>query len=437
MMLSIGFGSCKIYGPYNRSERIQPQHLYGADIVENSDSSTLASLSWRDIFPDPKLQVLIDSGLSRNADLQSLELTVRQSDAAYRASKMAFAPGFSFVPQGGYNLNNSAQGWGYAIPVAMEWEVDIFGKLLNQKRQAGAILKMTQDVRDAAQTQIVATIASLYFQLLALDEQIMVTDSAVVKWRETVRVMQQMKAAGMMNEISVSQTEAVCFAVEAGLIDLKCAVRDVENALCMILKQVPHSIPRGRLSEQVMPVELQVGVSAQLLSNRPDVRQAEHNLEQHFYGVQHARAMFYPSIKIDASAAWNGAFVPSLVGQLIQPIFARGGLKCNLEIAKAQYEQALLAFEQKLLEAASEVNNALRQCQTARLKRSLRTQQVSALGKAMDNTQLLMTNGHTTYLEIIYAQQSLLDAQVLQVNDWLEEAQGVVKLYQALGGGIK
>ena len=434
---TILFCSCGIYGKYSRPEDIQGKGLYGTAVTENTDSATLASLSYKEIFTDPHLQRLIATAIERNADIKSLEFAIQQAQSGYTASKLAFVPGFTFAPQGGYNISETHTGWGYAIPVAMDWEIDIFGKLLNQKRKAGAALKMTQDAKEAAQTQIVATVASLYFQLLTLDEQLLITDSTARKWEETVRVMQLMKDAGMMNEVSVSQTQATCFAIESGLLEIKQAIRNVENAICLILKQTPQYIERGTMQEQVIPQELQVGVSAQLLSNRPDVRAAEHNLEQYFYGVQHARSMFYPSIRIDASAAFVGAFVPSLIGSLVQPIFAHGGIKANYDISKAQYQQALLAFEQKMLEAGSEVNNALLQCQTARQKRSFRTAQIESLTKAMNHTVSLMTNGSTTYLEVIYTQQALLDAQTEQLNDWLQETQGVVKLYQSLGGGTK
>ena len=436
-LLCIALSSCGIYGKYTRPATVTGEQLYGAGVEENTDSTTLATLSYKEIFTDPQLQYLIEQALLRNADLKSLEQTIRQAEAGYKASKLAYVPGFTFAPTGGYNISESSKGWGYAIPVAMDWEIDLFGKTLNQKRKAGAALKMTQDVRDAAQTQIVATVASLYYQLLMLDEQLLITDSTARKWRETVNVMQLMKEAGMMNETSVSQTTATCYAIEAGVLEIKQAIRNVENALCLILKQVPQSIARGKMQQQVLPEALSVGVSAQLLANRPDVRQAEHNLEQYFYGVQYARSMFFPSIKIDASAAFAGAFIPSLIGSLVQPIFAHGGIKANLEISKAQYEQALLAFEQKMLQAGADVNNALLQCQTARSKRVLRAEQIAALTRAMQHTQSLMTNGSTTYLEVIYAQQSLLDAQTQQLQDWLDEAQGVVKLYQSLGGGTK
>ncbi|MBR1807760.1 MAG: TolC family protein [Paludibacteraceae bacterium] len=436
-LLAIMLSSCGIYGKYSRPEQISGKGLYGIGVTENSDSATLASLSYKEIFTDPLLQNLIATALERNSDLRSLEYTVRQAEAGYKASKLAFVPGFTFAPKGGFNISETAQGWGYAIPVAMDWEIDLFGKMLNQKRKAGAALLMTQDIREAAQTQIVATVASLYFQLLMLDQQLLVTDSTALKWQETVRVMDLMKEAGMMNEVSVAQTQATCYAIQAGVLELQKAIRNVENALCLILKQTPQHIERSTMQSQVLPEQLQVGVSAQLLSNRPDVRQAEHNLEQYFYGVQHARSIFFPSIKIDASAAFAGAFIPSLIGSLVQPIFAHGGIKANLDISKAQYEQALLQFEQKMLEAGSDVNNALLQCQTARQKREQRTLQVEALTKAMEHTLSLMNNGSTTYLEVIYAQQALLDAQTSQLEDWLDEAQGVVKLYQSLGGGVK
>lgn len=437
LLLAVCCSACGIYGKYTRPDNITAENLYGTDITENTDSTTLASLSWEEIFTDPDLQNLIRQGLERNADFQSLQWTVRQAQEAYKASQLAYVPGFTFAPQGGYTYNiNAPQGnWTYSLPVAMDWEIDLFGKLLNQKRKAQEALFMTQDMQQAAQTQLVANIASLYYQLLMLDAQLALTDSTAVKWRETVCIMQAMKEAGMMNEVSVAQTEATCYAIEAGLLDLQRTIRDVENALCVILHQAPGHIIRGTLSQQVLPQELQVGVSAQLLAERPDVKQAEHNLAQYFYNEHYARSCLFPSIGINGSALWNGNFIASFLGTLTQPIFQHYALKANLEIAKAQYQQALLSFEQTLVKAGSEVNDAMRQCLTAREKRILREQQIDALQQAMEHTQALMTNGSTTYLEVIYAQQSLLEAQTTRLSDWLEEAQGVVKLYQALGGG--
>ncbi len=443
ILCAVSLSACGIYNKYERPAEITGEHLYGTDITENADSATLATLSWKELFTDPHLQALIAQALEQNADLQSLELAIQQAEAGYRISKLAYVPGFAFAPQGGYNANN-IPGWSYALPIAMDWEFDIFGRLTNQKRKTKAALLMTHDVQQAAQTQIVATVASLYYQLLSMDAQLLLTDSTARKWRETVRVMQLMKEAGMMNEVSVAQTEATCFAIEAGLLDLRRGIRDVENALCVILKQSPQTITRSNYlyplwtkgeRRKANGLDLAVGVSMQLLANRPDVRQAERNLEQYFYNVNYARSQFYPSIKISGSVMWGGGFIHSLLGGLAQPIFAHGAIKGNLDIAKAQYQQALLAFEQKLIEAGTEVNDALRKCLTAREKQTLRTEQIASLEKAMLHSESLMTNGHTTYLEVIYAQQSLLDAQTQQIADWLEESQSLIRLYQSLGGG--
>ena len=214
------FAGCGIYGKYSRSEGIGCDGLYGVDIDEAADSATLATLPWRQLFTDTYLQRLIDTALERNTDLKSLDLVVRQAEAAYRTSKLGFVPGLTFAPKGGYNISDNSPGWGYAIPLALDWEIDIFGKQLNQKRRAGAAVKMMQEARAAAQTQIVATVAVLYYRLLTLDAQAAVTDSAAVKWHETVRVMRLMKGGGMTTEVSVSQSEATMYAVEAGAIDI-------------------------------------------------------------------------------------------------------------------------------------------------------------------------------------------------------------------------
>ncbi len=427
---------CGIYQKYERPDTITSNGLYGTDVTENSGSTTLATLSWQEIFTDSLLQNLIDTVLVRNADLQSMEYTVEQAKTSYRMSKLGYVPGFSFSPQGGYNIND-IPGWSYSIPVVMDWEIDIFGRLTTQKRKAKAQLLMTEDMQQATRTQLIANTASLYYQLLALDAQLQLTDSTARTWREIIRVMQRLKEAGMMNEVSVTQSEATCYATEAEVLELQKKIRETENALCLLLKQPPHSIARGSMQEQVLPEQLSVGVSAQLLSNRPDVRQAERNLEVYYYGVANARAQFYPSLSISGSLLWNGSIMETLLGSLVQPIFQHGTNKGNLDIAKAQYEQALIAFEQQLVKAGSEVNDALRQCLTARQKKRLRGAQVEALQRAMDHTQQLMTHGSTTYLEVIYTQQSLLDAQISQITDWQEEAEGVIKLYQALGGGAQ
>lgn len=437
ILLPLLFCSCGIYNRYSRPDNLQADHIYGEAVVEDPDSLSLATLSWREMFRDTCLQQLIDTALLRNVGYRQMIYTVEQAQAAYKASKLAYVPGFSLAPTVGYDYNISASAgkFAYSVPVAMDWQIDIFGRLLNQKRKAQAALLMTQDMQQAVQTEVVANVATLYYQLLMLDAQYELTTRTANRWQEVVRVMQAMKQAGMLDEISVSQTQATLCSVKASLLTIRRNISDTENALCSLLCLPPQPIRRGTLADTHLPDTLSVGVSAQLLGNRPDVRQAEHNLQQYFYNENYARSCFYPSISISASALWNGEFLTSALGSLLQPIFQHYALVQNLKVAKAQYQQAYLSFEQSLVTAASEVNNALRKATVAREKLQLREQQIASLQRAMTYTESSMQNGTTTYLEVIYTQQALLEAENERLSDWFEEVTGIVSLYQALGGG--
>ena len=258
-------------------------------------------------------------------------------------------------------------------------------------------------------------------------------------------VADAMKAAGMTDEAGVAQTEANCYMVEASLLDLKQQIREVENSLSILLGDVPDAIERGKLQGQSFPEELTVGVPLQLLSRRPDVKSAELSLAQAFYSTNAARSAFYPSITLGGTAGWTnsagsmiinpGKLLLSAVGSLTQPLFNKGLNMAQLKIAKAQQEEAKLSFQQALLNAGSEVNNALTQVQVARGKTELRDGQITSLETAVRSTQLLMKHGNSTYLEVLTAQQSLLSAQLTQIADRFDEIQGIINLYQALGGG--
>ena len=226
---------------------------------------------------------------------------------------------------------------------------------------------------------------------------------------------------------------------------MKQQIKEVENSLSILLGEVPGGIERGHLAGQDFPEDLTVGVPLQLLSRRPDVKSAELSLASAFYSTNAARSAFYPSITLSGTAGWTnsagnmiinpGKLLLSAVGALTQPLFNKGLNISQLKIAKAQQEEAKLAFQQALLNAGSEVNNALTQVQTARGKTELRTGQITSLENAVRSTQLLMQHGTSTYLEVLTAQQSLLSAQLTQVADRFDEIQGIINLYQALGGG--
>ena len=441
--------SCGIYTTYERPSDINTDGLYGQDLNEEAvavDTASIASLSWRELFTDSHLQTLIEHALQSNTDLLSAQQRIKEAEATLSSAKLAYLPSFMLTPQGGVSsFDKSKDSWTYTGIASASWEIDIFGKLTNAKRRSKALYLQSLEYEQAVSTSLIANVANLYYTLLMLDEQYRISEETAVNWRESVRAMRAMMAAGMTNEASVSQSEANCRQVEASLLDLKQQIKEVENSLSILLGEVPGGIERGHLAGQDFPEDLTVGVPLQLLSRRPDVKSAELSLASAFYSTNAARSAFYPSITLSGTAGWTnsagnmiinpGKLLLSAVGALTQPLFNKGLNIAQLKIAKAQQEEAKLAFQQALLNAGSEVNNALTQVQTARGKTELRTGQIISLENAVRSTQLLMQHGTSTYLEVLTAQQSLLSAQLTQVADRFDEIQGIINLYQALGGG--
>lgn len=438
--------SCGIYTQYKPATDV-PGGLYGrTDTLAAADTASLGNLSWQEVFADPYLRALIDTALIRNVDLQTAHLRVKEAEATLLSARLSYLPSFSLSPQGtasSFDGGKAAQT--YSLPVTAGWEIDIFGRLTNAKRRAKAVYAQSKDYEQAVQTQLVAAVANNYYTLLMLDAQLEISTSTEAAWKESVATTRAMKAAGMVTEAALSQTEATYYNICTAVLDLKEQINQAENALSLLLADVPGGIERGSLAGQRFPENLSVGVPLQLLANRPDVRSAEQSLAQAFYTTNAARSAFYPSITLSGSAGWTnsagsmivnpGKFIATAVASLAQPLFNRGQNIAQLKIAKAQQEEARLGFEQTLLNAGSEVNNALVQYQTARDKSAYFEKQVAALQNAARSTRLLMQHGNTTYLEVLTAQQTLLNARLSQVANRFTEIQGVISLYQALGGG--
>lgn len=414
--------------------------------VETADTLNLGYLGWRELFTDLQLQALIEQGLAYNTDLQSAQWRVKEAEASLKTARLSLLPSFNLAPQGGVtSFEDHRPNWTWTAPVTASWEIDIFGRLLNGKRRAKALYAQSQEYRQAVQTQLIASVANLYYTLLMLDSQYNVSKQTAAKWRESVETMRAMMQAGMTNDAGVKQMEANYYAIEASLFDLEEQIRNVENSLSSLLGEAPTRIVRGSLDGQDFPEELTVGVPVQMLSNRPDVRSSELNLVQAFYSTAEARSALYPSLTLSGTFGWTnslgsmvsnpGKMIFSAAASLVQPIFNAGANRARVKIAKAQQEEALLSFQQTLLNAGAEVNNALTPGQTARSKTSLRRKQIAALERAVESTELLMRHGTSTYLEVLTAQQSLLSSQLTQISDRFDEIQGIVNLYQALGGG--
>ncbi|RHJ95049.1 TolC family protein [Parabacteroides bouchesdurhonensis] len=441
---TVMLSSCGIYSKYKPATTV-PDNLYGTTIT-TEDTTSLGSMDWRDLFNDPYLQSLIEQGLQNNTDLQSAQLRVEEAEAALLSARLAFLPAFALSPQGtvsSFDGHKATQT--YSLPVTASWELDIFGRMRNAKQQAKALYAQSKDYRQAVRTQLISGIANTYYTLLMLDEQLAISQQTEEAWKETVASTRAMMNAGMVNEAAVSQMEATYYQVRTSILSLKEQINQVENSLALLLAETPRRYERSKLELQQIPENFSVGIPMQMLACRPDVRIAERSLEQAFYGTNQARSAFYPSIVLSGSAGWTnsagmmivnpGKFLASAVGSLTQPLFNRGQVIAQYRIARAQQEKAALAFQQALLNAGSEVNDALTAYQTSKEKSILFDKQVASLQTALKSTSLLMEHSNTTYLEVLTARQTLLSAQLSQTANRFTEIQSIVNLYRVLGGG--
>lgn len=453
VLLGVSLSSCRIYSNYERPKLdVQMEQLYrdttNVDQALKGDTINFGNLSWPDVFSDPHLQSLIRLVLEKNADLRTADLTIQKAEAGLQVSRLAFFPSLSFSPSGTISIvEGGTTSKTYNIPLQASWQIDAFGSLRNAKKQSEYGVLAAKAARQSIQTALIASTANLYYTLEMLDAQLKTTKSTAALWDKNVEAMEVMMQAGMTNAAAVSQAKANRLSILTTIPTLESQIRKTENSLCALLHEAPHPIERGAIQDLSFPSVLSAGVPAQLLANRPDVRAAEYKLASCFYGVNKAYSAFYPNITINGTGGWTnnlgmitnpGMWVANFVGSIVQPLFARGQLRANLKIAKAEVEAAQLNFEQKLLNAGNEVSNALANYQTSLLKIQQRTKLVEELQKSVETTNFIFKHDNrVSYLETLTAQQGLLQAQLNLISDNFDRAQAVISLYQALGGGRK
>ncbi len=452
MMVSAAalMSSCGIYNKYERPEvnveGIVRDVTSNTDTLAVTDTTSFGNLPWRSVFTDPQLQALIEQGLAHNTDLLNAALNVKMVEAQLMAAKLAFVPSFTFAPTGtitSWDGNKTTKT--YSLPINASWSIDLFGNLLNQKRSAQMALLATKDYQLVVKTNLIANIANMYYTLLMLDKQLEIVDNMTGLTKDTWDMMKLQKDLNMAKETSVQSAEANYYSVLAQATELKRQIRETENSLSLLLGQPAQTIARGKIENQSLPTDLSTGVSIQMLNNRPDVHYAEMTLAQCFYDTQAARSKFYPNISISGSGAFTnnsgggivnpGKWLLQAIGSLVQPIFQNGQLVAGLKVAKATQEQAYNTWQNAVLSAGSEVSNALVLYNSSDEKSKLEQKQIESLTKNVEYTKDLFSMGSSTYLEVITAQQSLLNAELSKVQDDFYKMQAVVNLYYALGGG--
>ena len=416
-------------------------------LVASADSLNFGNLPWRSVFTDPQLQTLIQQALDNNVDMLNAALNVRMAETQLKLARLAFLPQFTFSPSGTIaSWDGNAATKTYQLPIAASWTTDLYGNLFSQKKSAQVQLLGMKDYQVMVQTNIVAAVANMYYTLLMLDKQMEILNDMIGLTKDTWDMMKLQMDLGRARSTSVQSAEANYYSVKAQAVDMQRQIREVENSLSLVLGQPAQTIARGKLENQSLPSEFSTGIGLQLLANRADVHYAEMNLAKCFYDIEAARSRFYPSLTITPSATFTnnagavvnpGKWLLSAVGSLTQPIFMRGQLTAGLRVAEMQYEQAYNSWQNVVLKAGSEVSDALVLYNSSDEKGKLEGKRVETLQKNVEHTKMLFKNSGSSYLEVITAQQSLLNAQLTKVSDDFYKMQAVVNLYNALGGGGK
>jgi len=443
--------SCGLYNKYERPDVNTTGLIRDAvndvdTLVTNSDEN-FGNLPWREVFTDPQLQSLIEKALENNTDLANAALNVKMMEDWLKVAKLAFLPSVALAPSGTISrvqMDGASTNKTYQLPISASWTVDLFGNILSQKRSAQVQLLATKDYQVVVKTNIICGVANLYYTLMMLDEQLSIVTDMEGLVKETWDMMKLQKDLGRVRSTSVQSAEASYYAVQSQAVDLRRQIREMENSMSLLLNEAGHQINRGSFYNQNLPEKFSAGVGIQLLSNRADVHAAEMALAQCFYDVETARSRFYPNITISGSATFTnnlgaivnpGKWLLSAVGSLTQPIFQHGQLVASLRVAKAQQEQAFNTWQNTILKAGNEVSNALLAYNSSEEKSVLDQKQVDLYTQNVEDTRKLYTSKGSSYLEVISAQTSLLNARISKVTDDFKKMQAVVNLYQALGGG--
>ena len=434
-LLLPGCGISKFYTQYEREGVEFVDSLYRRLPDLRQDSTSIASLAWSDFFDDPILKEWIQLGLEHNTDLAVARLRVEQAQASLWESRFAHLPNASVSANLGVGTPGNA--FTYGLGPTFSWEADIFGKISNSNRKVAAALKQSEAYRQAVEAQLVATIAESYYRLLMLDEQLTISERTLKTWEENISTLEALKRAGKTNEAAVLQAKANRLDVESSVYNLHKQIFEAENSFASLLGTVPFKIGRGKMEDQTFEhVYFSGGMPADILGNRPDVKQAEMALAQAFYATNISRAAFYPSVKLSGDLGFNpSGFIADLTASVLQPIYAKGANKAGLARAEAEQKIATYQFRQALLDAGVEVNNALIAVKTASSRMKIDQKQIVHLKAAVWNTQLLMKHGNANYLEVLSAQQKLLQAELAEVSDRYDEIRNIINLYHALGGG--
>lgn len=414
----------------------------------------MAEVSWREIFTDPLLTSHIEEGLENNIDIRIAIQQMLAAEAYVKQGRAAYFPTLSTGGNVNHQILSRNSQFGsffdgsitqYEVTGSLSWEADIWGKIRSGERAFEAAYLQSVAAHKAVKSRLVANIATTYFQLLTLDEQRRITLQTIENRESSLETTRALKEAGNVTEVGVKQTEAQLHTARALLVDINEEIRLLENSFSILLGVAPQSIDRDKLENQEITTELNTGVPAQLLRNRPDVIAAEFNLVNAFQLTNVARADFYPSLSLSATGGFQSldlsqlfnanSLFANLAGNIAQPILNGRRIRTEYEVSQAEQEQALLNFKQTILIAGKEVSDALYNYEASTEKIEILSDEFQAYRDASEYSEELLNNGFANYLEVLTARENALNSQLNLINAEFSQLSAIVNLYRALGGG--
>ncbi|MEN9597655.1 MAG: hypothetical protein RL236_2089 [Pseudomonadota bacterium] len=430
---------------------------------------TIASLNWREYFTDKHLQKLIDAAVKNNPDLQMALQRIEVSRSSVKLANGALLPQVSLNVGGSvrrfglYTMDGAGNATteitpGQIVPTNLpdiylglqsSWEIDVLRKLRNQRQSAISTYLSSVEGTNFVISILVADVASHYTELLSLDNQLDIVQQTITKQQEALDVIKLQKEAGRANELAVQQFQAQLLNTQIFEKNVQQQIIEVENKINFLLGSYPQPIERTKdIFFKELPKQIATGFPSELLANRPDIREAEFQIEANKFDLKAAKAAFYPNFNITASLGFQ-AFNPeflfsspasiaySVVGTLVAPIINMNALKAQFNTAQANQLSAMYNYQKTVLNAYVEVANQLFAIKNLQQVNVLKTQQNGVLKQSVETSSELYKTARASYLEVLLAQQNALQSNLELIDVIKQQRLATISIYKALGGGWK
>jgi multidrug efflux system outer membrane protein len=451
--LFIVLAGCAVGPNYKRPAVNVPTDYRAAAPAQSDVAASLGNEKWFDVYQDPVLVQLIHTALQQNYDVRIAATRVLEAQAQLGITRANQFPSAS-VGAGVFSQQNAKVSSLFPayevnagqLNLSVIWNLDFWGKYRRQTEEARAQLLATKWGQQAVISSLVANVAAAYFELRALDAELEIADRTLGSRQQSLQLTRLLETHGSASDLDVSQSEQLVYTASETIPDLERQIAQQENALSILLGENPSSIPRGNpLREQPAPDSVPTGLPSELLERRPDVREAEANMMAANAQIGVAKASFFPSLSLTGtgglesnvlhhflqqpSRTWNAAF------GITQPVFEAGALRSQLRLARAQWQESVLAYQQTVLNSLGQVSNTLVAYDKDRQFREQQELLAQAAERSDRLSLILYKQGGASYLQVLTNETNYFSAELNLVQAQLNERLALVQLYQALGGG--